>query len=126
RIGFSFNDGCAKRRQIGFSQIAFINGGVKSMSFGFGPAMHRIVFRGGDNLKVARIVTLQALHELNPKTPGEIWIFAVSLLSASPARVAKDIDVGTPERQALIAKALVLTHKLVMLGARFGRDNVSH
>src|SRR6185369_5051039 len=96
------------------------------MSLGFGPAMHRIVFRGGDNFKVAWIVTLQALHELNPKTPGKIRILAVSLLASCPARVAKDVEVWTPEGQALVASALVLAHKLVMLGARFGRDDVGH
>jgi len=51
-------------------------------------------------------------------------ILAVGFLSASPERVAKDVDIGTPECEAFIASVLIMTNELVMLRARFGRVHI--
>src|SRR6202042_1403989 len=54
------------------------------------------------------------------------WVLSVGLLSASPARIPKDIDVRCPERQAEKLLTLVLAHRLVVFGAGFGRDSLAH
>ena len=61
------------------------------------------MFGGGDHLEVMRIVALHALDERHRHAAGEERIFAVGLLAAAPARIAKDVDVGRPEGQAEIA-----------------------
>src|SRR6266567_3860085 len=97
RIRVAFDNRRAKRRQIRLSQISFVSRRVKAMTFGFWSAVHCVVFRGRDYFEVARVIALQTLDESDAQTRGEKWILAVSFLSASPARVAKDIDIGTPE-----------------------------
>ena len=67
------------------------------MTFGFWSAVHGVMFRGRDHLEVARVIALQTLDESNAQTRGEKRVLAVGFLSASPARVAKDIDIRTPE-----------------------------
>ena len=46
--------------------------------------------------------TLQAFHHCLAQARVHVGVFAVSLLSASPARVAEDVDVGRPERKTLV------------------------
>ncbi len=103
---------------------------VEVMTIRLGSAVDREVLRGGVDLAILRIVTLQALHEGDAHSRSEPGIFAVGFLSATPARIAEDIDVGRPERQALIALAQTATLELMMLGARLiadgGRDLEHH
>src|SRR5512138_78639 len=95
---------------------------VEVMTIRFRAAMNRIVLRRGIDLPVLRVITLKSLHELDPHERREERILAVRLLTTSPARIAKDIDVGRPEGQALIAIALLATGELVMLRATFIAD----
>src|SRR5256884_8034721 len=69
----------------------------------------------GDGLQVAGIVALEPADELHREPAREVGILAVRLLPASPARVAKQIDVGRPDGQALIALVLALPEVRVML-----------
>src|SRR5205814_4722923 len=50
-------------------------------------------------------------------------IFAVSFLAAAPARIAKDVDVGRPKGEAVVAAGISVLYSIVVLGARFGRDD---
>ena len=49
-------------------------------------------------------------------------VFAVGLLAAAPARVAEDVDVRRPERQATKDAALAAPQELMVLGAPFVAD----
>ena len=67
-------------------------------------AVHGEMFRAGKQFAVAvGAVALQTAHHGQSHASGEIGVFTIGLLSASPSRVAEDIDVGSPERQSLIA-----------------------
>src|SRR5437870_3416043 len=96
------------------------------MTFGFGSAVHRVMFRRRDHLEVARVIALQTLDESHAQTRSEKRVLAIGFLSASPARVAKDVDIRAPESQPFIPSALIVANELVMLCAGFSRDHVSN
>src|SRR5262245_66666803 len=56
----AFDDGGAEGGQIGFLQIAFADDGVEAVPFRLGAAVYGEMLRNGDDLRVARIVALQA------------------------------------------------------------------
>ncbi len=87
-----------------------------------GAAVDGEVLGRGDQLQVARVVALQALDERDAHAGGQVWVFAVGFLAATPARVAEDVDVGRPEGEPLVDAALALAQGLVVLGARFVGD----
>src|SRR5436853_6332414 len=94
------------------------------MALRFRAAMHGVMLWRRDDFVISRIVALQPFDELHAQTRRQVRVFAVSLLAASPARVAEDVDIRAPHRQALVAAIITLTHGFVMLGARFGRDTI--
>src|SRR5205807_3115184 len=100
RLRFTLDDGCAKRRKIGVLHI--VRGGlhIDAVSRGLRAAMDGEVLGSSDGLQVFGIVRLQSGDERDAHARRQIWIFAVSLLAASPPRVAKDIAVRPPYGQA--------------------------
>ena len=96
------------------------------MAVGFRPAVHGEMLGGGVELAVLRVVALQAAHEAHAHARGQERILAVGFLSAPPARIAEDIDVGRPEGQALVAAVFATPQGLVVLGARFVADRSRH
>src|SRR6266404_4028231 len=86
--------------------------------------MHSVVFRRGNYLQVTRIVTLQTFDECDSQTRSQIRILAVGFLTTTPARIAKDVDIGTPKSEPFVTGALVMTLELVMFGTRLGRDDI--
>src|SRR5690606_38624332 len=96
---------------------------VVGMPVPFWSAMYSIMFGTGVSLKVGRVITLQPLDCCKPKSGGQIWVFAVCLLSASPSGVAKDIDIWRPKRQSVIASPLVAPNSLIIFRPRFVRNN---
>ena len=88
--------------------------------------MYGIVLGGGDQLQIFGIVALHAGDKRHAHAAGEKRIFAIGLLAASPARVAKDVDVGGPEGESEEHLMVVFAHGLVVLGARFGGDGLAH
>ena len=71
------------------------------MALRFRPGVNGVVLRSRDDFQILRIVTLQSFDECDTEPAGEVRIFAVGFLSASPARVAKDIDVWRPEGETV-------------------------
>ena len=107
---------CLEGGQVGFPEVA---GGkvlhVELMAVPLRSAMNGEVLGTGQRLhvfpaanivareEVVGIALLQAAHNGQSHLCREERVFAVGLLSASPARVAEDVDVRCPERQPLIA-----------------------
>ena len=107
---------CLEGRQIGLPEVA---GGqvlhVELMAVPLRSAMYGEVLGTGQRLHVLAaayaalrevvggVALLQSAHHGQPHAGSEERILAVGLLSASPARVAEDVDVGRPERKPLIA-----------------------
>src|ERR1035441_535875 len=85
------------------------------------------MFRAGHRLDVFGIVPLKAANKSDAKLCGEKRVFAVGFLTATPARVADNIDVGRVEVETdmLTRVALVFGNIIVVLGAAFGGDYIS-
>jgi len=113
-------------REIGLAEIPFVGAGVEEMPFGFGAAMDGEVFDSGDGLEVLRVVPLKTFDELHGEAAGEIGVFAIGLLAAAPAGIAKDIDIGRPEGQALVDQSFSFTDEFVVFGAGFVGDGGCH
>src|SRR6266699_3334388 len=79
---------------------------------------------GCNRFQILGIVALQPGDESYANATCEKRIFSVSFLSASPARIAKDVDVGRPEGQAEIAAGISVLHRVVVLGAGFGGNDI--
>ena len=73
--------------------------------------------RSRQRLAVERL-SLQAIHHSKSHTCGEIRIFAISLLSASPSRITEDIDIRSPEAQTLISLYITRLLRHLRLGSR--------
>ena len=109
--------------QIGFRQILGRGPGVEAVAFGLGSAVNGKVFGAGSGLEVAGIVTLQPLHHGGAKLSGKERILAEGLLTASPARIAEDVDVGRPECESLVLAAPAGRDRGVMFGAGLVGDD---
>src|SRR5690606_554614 len=75
------------------------------------------------------IIPLQAFYKLNPHNTCQKWIFTVSFLSTSPARIAENIHVRRPKSQALITATLISADKFVVLRSTLitnSGSNVKH
>ena len=68
---------------------------------------------------MAGIVALHPRNERDAHPARQERVFPVGLLPASPPRIAKDIDVRRPEREAEKHLVLVQPNRLVILGAGF-------
>src|ERR1700756_5555913 len=83
------------------------------MASGFGTAVNGIVFGRGDDAVILGIVALHAGHKRDGQASAQERILAIGFLAASPARIAKDVDVRRPEIEALenvgVPSALVLS-----------------
>ena len=133
--GLAFRDRRLERVQVGVDQVVLADLGVEGMAQRFRAAVHGVVLRRGDGLQVTRIVALHALDEGDAHAAGQIRIFAVGLLTAPPAGIPEDVDVRRPVIQVGDAAGSGawrhfghgrLAHRLVVLGARFGGDDVGH
>src|SRR5436305_13434524 len=71
------------------------------------------------------VIALDAPDELRRENSGEERIFAVGLLTASPTRIAEDVDVRRPEGQAEVAARVPLPLRLIVFGTRFGRYHLA-
>ena len=121
----ALDDGRAERRQVGVVQVVRRHLHVFLVAVRLWPAVHRKVLGGRDGLEVPGVVALQALDEGDADARRQVRVFAVGLLSAAPARVAKDVDVGRPDREPSIPLgAAVGLHVLDVLGAKLGGDRV--
>ncbi len=88
--------------------------------------MHGIMLRCCDGQVVFWIVTLQSSDIGNAHAAGEKRIFAVSFLSAAPARVTEDIQIRGPEIQAAHDARMSFAHILHVLDAPLDANLVRH
>ena len=123
-IRVALHDRGAKCGGIRVGKIVRRNGHVEAMTQGFRAAVNGKMLGGGNRFQILGIVALQPGDESYANATGEKRIFSVSLLSASPARIAKDVDVRRPEGQAEIAAGISVLESVVVLGASFGRNDI--
>src|SRR6185312_625165 len=99
---------------------------IRSVAGGFGAAVHRVMLRRGNHTVIFRIVALHACYKGNAHAGSQERIFAVSFLSTSPARIAKNVDVGSPEIQPFKDVAMAIAHALDVLDSSLGADCNCH
>ena len=88
--------------------------------------MDREVFWSRYDLVVGGIIALHSFHESDAQTAGEKWIFTVCFLAASPARIAKDVDIGRPEVEPVIDAVDTFTQRFAIFRASLGADGRSN
>ena len=65
-------------------------------------------------------------HESDAHAAGQEGIFAIGLLAAAPAGIAKDVDVWRPEGEAIEDAVIAFALRLIVFGAGFVGDDVTH
>ena len=129
-LHISFLHQCLEGRQVGLPQITFWEQfEVEAVTVVFRTAMYSKVlgtcqefsvlsFTSIFNVSVT-LCTLQTTYYGQSHLGGQVGVFTVGLLSASPAGITEDVDVGCPERQALILSDASILSCDVVLGSCF-------
>src|SRR5579863_1811910 len=99
---------------------------VRSMACRLRPTVHCKMFRRRNDTIVFWIVALHARNKCDSHSPREERIFAISFLSAPPARITEDVDVRRPEVETLENIAMPCTYGLDVLDSSFGPDGNCH
>ena len=81
----------------------------------FGPAVHGKMLGRRDDAIVFRVVTLHACDKCHAHARRQEGILSKGFLPASPARIAKDVDVRSPEVEAFKDIAVPVTQTLTCL-----------
>src|SRR5579862_7789295 len=81
------------------------------------PAVNGIMFSRGNRFKKFGVITLHPRGERCSHLSRQERIFSVRLLPASPARIAKDVDVRRPISKPIIIEVVVLALRLEILRA---------
>ena len=118
--------------QIGLPQVALGQVlHVERVTVPLRTAVHGKVLGAGQQLVVSagigRLAVLHALQAVDHRQAHafrQVWVLAVGLLAAAPARVTEDIDVGSPERQTLIAAYVACALGLLILHTRLVAGSV--
>src|SRR6267378_2470696 len=79
----------------------------------FGTTVNRKMFGRRDRFQIVRVVALQAGNEGHADAAGEVGIFTIGFLAASPARVAKNINIRRPKAEAVIAAGVSMLDGVV-------------
>ena len=64
-------------------------------------------------------ISLKSADKTDPKPGGQIRIFPIGFMSPAPARITEDVDIGTPDSQALIDVPIAVSALPVILGPCF-------
>ena len=126
RSGLGFGHGCAKCRQICVQLIMFADHHIRVVARAFWPAVDRVMFRRRNDAIVFRIVALHARNERHSHSGRQERVFPVGFLSASPAGIAKDVDVRRPEVETLKDVAVAVLHSLHVLDSRLNAGRNRH
>ena len=113
RLDVSLHHGRSEGRQVCLFEIARGNVDVEGVALRFGTGVNGEVLAGGDRLWMVCVVTLHAFDKSDAHATRQERIFAVSFLSAAPTWIAKDVDVGRPEGQAVEDEVVALSMRQV-------------
>ena len=122
----AFRYSSAKRRQISIDLIVLAHIHIGHVPRRLRPAMHCEMLRSRNHPVVFRIVALHPRHKRHRHPPRQKWILAIRLLPASPARIAKDVHVGSPEIKAFEDVAVPRALGLHVLDAPLDADRRRH
>ena len=80
----TLDDRSAEGRQVRVRQVVRSGVDVEAVAFRLGAAVHRVMFRRGDQLQILRVVALQSGHKGDAELGDKKRVFAISLLPAPP------------------------------------------
>ena len=125
---------CLERRHVCFPQVTRRNiGEVGYVTAPLGTAVHCIVLGTCQEFKIPwgrttatkQRSALKSGDNRESHTTGQIRVFAVCLLSPAPSRVAEDVHVRRPHRQAVELLVLAtVEHALVILCTHLGAGGI--
>ena len=92
---------CLKCGKIGLPQVLGADFRIELMADGLRAGMDGIVLGAGCRHKIIGIVPLQAPDIADAHAARKPGIFPIGLLTAAPAGITEDIDVGAVQAQAL-------------------------
>ena len=113
--------------KIGFAEVALANFCIEAVAERFGTRMHSEVLGAGVGLEhrgVGR--ALEPAYHRHSQLPGEVRILAIGLHAASPAGIAEDVDIGSPERNSLIMIHMPCSYRLPVLHPGLIADRGEH
>ena len=129
-----------KRIEISLGKVTLTDvGSIELMALVFRTTMHSIMLEAGMqfvvgapfawsslliNLRLG--IALQAENDGATHLSSQEWIFTISLLSTSPTRVAEDVDIGSPDRQATVSLYQTFATCLDILDTLLGAGDVHH
>ena len=122
-VGAALDDGSAEGRRVGVVEIVGRYRNIETVAQRFGSGVDGVVLGRGDRFQIVWVVALQASDKGNAEAAGEEGIFAVGFLAASPARIAKDVDVWRPESETKVAAGVVEGDGVIVFGTGFGGDD---
>src|SRR5450755_2488770 len=92
----------------------------------FGPAVYGVMLGGGNDAIVLRVVTLHAGDKRNSQASRQEGVLSKGFLPTSPARITEDVNVRSPEIEALEDVAIPVMQTLDVLDSPFGADHNGH
>jgi hypothetical protein len=109
-------------REIGGMEVTRTDRHVELMAVPFRAAMYGVMFGTGVSFIVLEVVTLQAFDGSQPDALCEEGVFTVGFHGASPSRISQDVDIGCPESQTIVRRAIIVAQGKVIFGASFIAD----
>ena len=121
----SLTDKVFEGGEIRFPQVTRVYlFGIETVPVPFGTGMYGKMLGTSVQLVILLAVgTLQSAYDRHAHLSGQVGILSIGLLSASPARVAEDVDVGRPYGESLITFQFALAAEGSVLGAGFVGDS---
>src|SRR4051812_24493727 len=102
------------------------DGDVGGMPRRLRTAVHGEMLGSRNHAIVLRIITLHSRHKGHAHSRREKRIFSVSFLPASPARIAKDVDVRRPKIQSFEDIAVTCANCLRVFDSPFDSNSNGH
>ena len=99
-----FLDQCLEGWQIGLPQVTVRRFHIHRVAQGLWTTVYGIVLGTGVGLEILVVVALHAQDGLHAQYGIHVGVLTAGLLTTSPARVAENVNVRTPERQLRIAR----------------------
>src|ERR1019366_2734750 len=122
----AFNDGRAECGFVSVDLVVFTYVYIREVARRLRPTVYGVVLRGRNGQVVLWIVALQSGHISDTHAAGEEGIFAVGLLTATPARIAEDVQIGGPEIESSHDPGVSFARILHMLDAPLNADLGRH
>ena len=112
-----------KCRKIRLFQILRRSDGVEAVAESLRPAVHGEMLGTGGSFQCIT-AALQPAYKSFSKAGGQIWVFTVGLVPASPPGIAENIDVRRPHCQAVIYVPVSFCQEGIIFCPRFCGNGV--